>query len=115
MVPSSDMLGDKSATRQGAARAYHINTRFVRCWADRAFKTCIPRKDYQRYYKTYRAGHFLGPDVPGPFLAQVVVWKCDSSTHRDTNDGHGAWCLTMNGGNYEGGVIYFPDLGLCFA
>ncbi|EJD36349.1 hypothetical protein AURDEDRAFT_130132, partial [Auricularia subglabra TFB-10046 SS5] len=114
MTASSDMRGDGGGTRQGAARAYHVNTSFMRSWVDRCFKSCVPARDYKAYSQTYRAGRFLGKDVVGPFLAQVIIWKCDSRTHRNSNDGHGAWCVTFCGGNFDGGIIYFPDLGLCF-
>ncbi|EJD52070.1 hypothetical protein AURDEDRAFT_120633 [Auricularia subglabra TFB-10046 SS5] len=114
MCSSIDMLGDKASTRQGAVRAYHHNTRFLRGWLDRCFKASVPRRDYRKYNSAYQAGRIFGDDVPGPFLSQVIVWKCESHVHRDRLDGEGNWCLTFAGGGFEGGIIYFPDLWLCF-
>ncbi|EJD40477.1 hypothetical protein AURDEDRAFT_170478 [Auricularia subglabra TFB-10046 SS5] len=114
MAMSSDMHGDGSSKRQAAVRAYHYNTRFLRAWIDLCFRASVPSKDYRRYERTYKAGRALGDDIPGVFLAQVVVWKCQSHVHRDTLDGPTDYCVSGAFGGFEGGVIYFPDLWLCF-
>lgn len=110
MTPSKELLGSGSSGKFMWAKAYHHSTVYVREWLRRVFQALVSPVDYEDYMRCYEAGRIFGDSVPGPFLAQVIVWKCDSEVHRDQNDEK--WCLTFCGGNFKGGVFYFPDLGL---
>ncbi|KZV97597.1 hypothetical protein EXIGLDRAFT_764254 [Exidia glandulosa HHB12029] len=112
MTASKEMLGDGSAKRKHIIDAYHLQTIRQREALRRVAQAAMPAEDFASYERTYAAGNAFSGKVPGPFLAQVTVHKCQSRCHRDQSDGKGRFCLTMPAGKYSGGRMFLPDLNI---
>ena len=81
------------------------------------FQEPLRRNEFEDYIATFEAGRFTS-ELIGPFLVQVIVWKCQSKVHRDSGDGKdgkGSWCTIFNTGKYTGGFFYLPDLKIRLA
>lgn len=115
MTPSAEFLGEGNAHRHLHVRSYFENTKAQRMCIRAAAEAALPAEDFARLDRAFKAADPYNGTLPGLFLAQVTVYKCQSKPHRDGMDGEKKWCLTFNGGNYRGGVIVFPDLGLKIA
>lgn len=115
MTPSKEFLGQGNAHRHDDVHAYFCQTAAQRECVRAAALAALPDEDFATLDRAFKAADPFYGRVPGVFLAQVTVFKCQSKAHRDGLDGEKKWCLTFNGGKYRGGVIIFPDLGLKIA
>ena len=46
---------------------------------------------------------------PGPFLRRAIIFKLQGKLHKDGRDAGPS--VSFGVGDYEGGEIYFPQLG----
>jgi hypothetical protein len=72
------------------------------------FKIAFP-EEYLRYQDAFEAGIWEKEDT-GPWLGRVIVYKLQVGPHQDRYDG-GPTAI-FNVGQYSGGDLYLPDLGL---
>jgi hypothetical protein len=92
------------------ARSYVLATAPQRKYLDILLKTFAPR-EYAKLRTSSEAGRWYVDDDVGCMLAIGTVYKLQVGVHLDKID----WelCITVCGGNYNGGHMYLPDLDLC--
>jgi hypothetical protein len=108
LLPSKDMV--KSCHAAMAVRYYFLATAKVASFLAAYFAVSFP-EDYKRYKEAFDAGVWYMED-PGPWLGRAIVFKLQVLPHQDAQDG-GPTAI-FNVGQYTGGKLYFPGLGLKF-
>jgi len=68
-------------------------------------------EEHAKYREAFDAGVWVTED-PGPWLGRAIVYKMQVSQHQDKYDG-GPTAI-FNVGQYTGGHLYLPTLGLKF-
>ena len=77
---------------------------------DAYFAIAFP-EEHAKYREAFAAGVWLREDS-GPWLGRAIVYKLQVKPHQDALDG-GPTAI-FNVGQYKGGELYIPCLGLKF-
>ena len=73
-----------------------------------AFLDAVFPEWYDVYAAAFAAGSMFLED-PGPFLARAIIYKLQGKLHKDGRDAGPS--VSFGVGRYEGGEMYFPQLG----
>lgn len=92
------------------SRRYKYATRQQAAYLDAILKELLP-EEHGRLKRVQRAGRWLADDQYNCFLGVATIWKLQVGAHIDTKD-YELSVITC-GGNFSGGHMYLPDLGLC--
>lgn len=110
MTPSKDSHGTTCKHGQAVVAWYELTAEAREC-ARELFRAIVGDSVFAEYEQVFRAGQFHLADKVGPFLGNVIVWKCQVDVHRDGLDGEGDFCMVTNVGAYEGSAeLLLPDL-----
>jgi len=92
------------------ARSYVAVTAPQQKYLDMLLKAHAPR-EYVQLKKSAKAGRWVADSEEGCTLGLATIWKLQVGVHLDRKD----WelCMIVCGGNFTGGALYLPDLGLC--
>ena len=105
------MTGRGTGKGAFAVRHYFSESQPLAQEVQHRFEVAFP--DYfARYSTAFQAGRW-NEDDPGPFLGRAIVWKLQVHAHQDGLDEGPAAIFTC--GDFEGGELYFPDIGLKLA
>lgn len=102
---SSDI--SKTSTSLAAAKSYFKSTESIAFQMGCFLKQVFPQH-HERFKKAFDAGCMFGED-PGPFYARAIIYKLQGKLHKDKRDAGPS--ASVGVGNYEGGKMYFPQLG----
>jgi len=108
LVPSLDMC--KGSHSSLAVKWYFRATAEVAEILNAYFAVAFPEQ-HAAYRQAFNAGVWVTED-PGPWLGRAIVYKMQVSQHQDKSDG-GPTAI-FNVGQYTGGHLYLPTLGLKF-
>ncbi|KAH7092688.1 hypothetical protein BKA62DRAFT_626045 [Auriculariales sp. MPI-PUGE-AT-0066] len=108
MSPSRDMT--RKVETSAVLPTYYRLTAAAVTRIEILFKVCMPLI-YERYRDAFRAGVWLRADS-GPWIGRAIVYKLDVELHRDALDEGPAAIFPV--GNFTGGNLFFPDIGLKF-
>lgn len=105
-----DLWGNGSASYARTARSYIIATVLQQKYLDMLFNAHVPR-EYVQLKKSAEAGRWITDSKEGCTLGLATIWKLQVGVHLDRKDCE--LCMIMCRGNFTGGELYLPDLGLC--
>lgn len=107
-----DLRGNGSAADARTARNYIVATAPQQKYLDMLLKAHAPL-EYAQLKKSAEAGRWITDSTEGCTLGLATIWKLQVGVHLDHKD----WelCMIVCGGNFTGGELYLPDLGLCLA
>ena len=112
LMPSADLLGKHGTQRAMAARRYLQATAKQSSFLDKLLERQAPEV-WGRLRRVAKAGRWFQDTEDSCFLGLATIWKLQVDAHLDCNDF--ALCIMTCGGNFRGGRLYLPDLGLCLA
>jgi hypothetical protein len=94
------------------ARNYLYATEQQASYIDKLLEATAP-KEHARLKRVAKAGRWYTELDERCFLGLATVWKLQVGCHLDAND----WelCVITCAGNFRGGQLYLPDLGLCLS
>jgi hypothetical protein len=108
LIPSLDMCRGSHSSL--AVKWYFQATAEVAEILNAYFAVAFP-DEHAKYRQAFDAGVWLTED-PGPWLGRAIVYKLQVMQHQDKSDG-GPTAI-FNVGQYTGGNLYLPTLGLKF-
>jgi hypothetical protein len=108
LIPSLDMCRGSHSSL--AVKWYFQATAEVAEILNAYFAVAFP-DEHAKYRQAFDAGVWLTED-PGPWLGRAIVYKMQVGQHQDKSDG-GPTAI-FNVGQYTGGNLYLPTLGLKF-
>jgi hypothetical protein len=108
LIPSLDMCRGSHSSL--AVKWYFQATAEVAEILSAYFAIAFPQ-EYQKYRQAFQAGIWHTED-PGPWLGRAIIYKLQVLQHQDRLDG-GPTAI-FNVGQYTGGNLYLPMLGLKF-
>lgn len=109
-MPSYDFLGAGAAERFQAGQCFLAQSYDIQQGISLRLESVDP-KMHKEMMRSFLAGRYTHV-MPGPYLGIACLYKLPVSLHKDRHDFELSGM--MNAGDYVGGILHVPQLGLKF-